>query len=73
MSFWKTTITVTVLSEGPYEAPDGLDGVYHDIVDGECCGDWRVSQAVELSEAQMKEACLAMGTDPVFFGIKEEK
>lgn len=73
MAFYKTTITVTILSDGPYEAPDGLNDVDYDITDGDCSGDWKVLSTEELTKEEMIEACNAMGTDPAFFSIEEDQ
>lgn len=71
MKLYKTVITVTVLSDySPYD-PDDLSEVAADILDGGCSGDWAITERKELEGAARVAACLAIGTDPGYFGIEE--
>lgn len=70
MKLYRTLITVTVISDAPYD-PDDLSEVAADILDGGCSGDWTITERKELEGAARVAACLAIGTDPGFFGIEE--
>ena len=70
-NIYKTTITVTVLSEGPYKWSEvnGLAAVAYDITHGDCIGSVTIagSQAAPLLRDQAIEACYEMGSSPEFF------
>lgn len=68
MAYYKTSITVTVLSSYPYEETD-LGQVMYDIMDGVCVGGVQRQESEMISQEEMKEACLALGADPEYFGI----
>ncbi len=69
--FHKTTIVVTILSEGPYD-PESLGSVADDISFGDCSGVWTVTSSEELTRKEAAKALLAQGSDPEFFGIAED-
>jgi len=66
--FYKTVITVEVLSEGPYEFVS-LRQVVDDITDGDCSGKIEDGESVELSREDFVAACEAQGSDPEFFSL----
>jgi len=68
-SFYRTTITVDVLSERPFD-PINLAEVHDAITTGDCSGSWRVAETQDLTEQEMSQAALEQGTDPGFFGIE---
>jgi len=67
--FWKTVITVTVLTEGE-EAPsyDSLSEVAYDIENGEASGSEKTEHE-ELDAQSMADALIKQGSDPAFLGI----
>lgn len=65
MSYYKTRIVVTVLSDGPYN-PDTIHDLAYDITEGECSGDYKVESSEELTREEMAEALEAQGSDPAF-------
>jgi len=66
--FYKTRITVEVLSERPYDEED-LDAIAYDVCDGDCVGTVENLGSVELSESDMVDALEEAGSDSSFFGI----
>lgn len=63
--FYRTVITVEVLSDRPYD-PDSLEDVSYDILDGDCSGDWSVTEAQAVDSERMAELLVAQGSDPSF-------
>ncbi len=68
--FYKTVIQVTVLSEDPFEWKSLAD-VDWAITDGDCVGSVRQESASVLDAQQTVDALTAMGSEPSFFGLKE--
>ena len=67
--YYRTVLTVEVLSQEPYD-PETLAGVAHDIVDGDCSGDWEVTEpSKEVTPDEMEKLLEAQGSDPGFFGL----
>lgn len=66
--FWKTTITVTVLSEGDEPSFDSLGQVAYEIEDGDCSGHWSEDR-VEISAQDMADELYKQGSEPGFLGI----
>lgn len=66
--FYKTTIVVEVLSEGPlhFQTLSDLHGL---ITTGDCSGAVHVTRTLSLSAREMAEAARQQGTDPGFFGL----
>lgn len=68
--FFKTTITITVLSEDEPISPDSsLDDVIYEITEGNCSGDYEVSDVQELSPEETAKALIEQGSDPSFFEL----
>lgn len=69
--FWKTTITVTILTEGD-EPPnyDSLADVVNDMIDGDASGQWTTNENKELEPQAMADALVEQGSDPEFLGIQ---
>jgi len=65
MSYYKTRIVVTVLSDSPYD-PDNLYDLAYDITDGDCSGNVEIESSEELSREEMAKALEAQGSDPEF-------
>jgi hypothetical protein len=76
--FYKTVITVTVLSEdGPISMETDLDVVAHQIIHGDWIhGDWsgkiENDGGTELTPKEMADEALKQGSDPGFFGLDED-
>lgn len=69
--FWKSTITVTVLTCG--EKPPqymSLDEVNYDITEGDASGLWAQVDS-EMTQKEMDDALIAQGSDPEFFASWE--
>lgn len=66
MPFYKTTIVVEVLSDGPYEY-NNLKWTHYDIIEGECSGYVRVQSQEELNADDLIAECDKHATDPEFF------
>ena len=69
--FYRTRIVIEVLSEGAYE-PNSLEGIAHDIDEGDCSGMWDVTDRVEVPVKEFVELVAAQACDPEFFGLTEE-
>jgi len=67
----KTTIQVVVLSGQSYTLDD-LYQLHFDITDGDCSGDFEVVDTEELTGQRAIDAIEGQGSDPEFFGIKED-
>ena len=65
--FYKTTFTVEVLSEEPFNETHDLSYIGESITLGECSGTVSISEDEELSAEQMAEALIEQGSDPDFF------
>jgi hypothetical protein len=66
--FYKTTIVVEVLSEGPLHFQT-LSDLHSLITTGDCSGSIDVARTLSLSNREMAEAAREQGTDPGFFGL----
>lgn len=62
--FFRTTVTVEVISRGPYVFSDLAD-LHQDITSGPCSGSTSV-EIEELSAAEAAEALIEQGSDPTF-------
>ncbi len=69
--FYKTVITVEVLSESPYKETN-LETIAFDIKDGECSGNVNITSEEELTSKQMVDALKNQGSDTEFFNLDEE-
>jgi hypothetical protein len=64
--FYKTIITVEVLSEKPLQYSD-LSHVHYEITDGHCSGIYSNDSPKILNGKQTAKALLKQGSDPEFF------
>ena len=66
LKFWKTTVTVTVLTagEGPPQYGN-LSDIACDIDDGDASGQY-TEEHTELTKEEMSVALIAQGSDPEF-------
>lgn len=62
---YKTIIKIEVLSNGPY-APENIENIAHDIIEGDCSGTWDIESEESLSELEMAAALQKQGSDPGF-------
>lgn len=69
--FYRTTITVTILSEEPYQY-DNLLMVHNDITNGDCSGVHDITNSEELTAKQAVKALQKQASDPEFFGLTED-
>lgn len=69
--FFKTTITIEILSEKKYNSTD-LETIAYDITDGDCSGKIEVTKYEELTPQETAKELLAQGSDPEFFGLNIE-
>lgn len=65
--YWKTTITITVLSEGKTDFDNNLDVIRHAITGCECSGKVEVTTEEKLTVEELRQECVGQGTDPEFF------
>lgn len=69
--FWKTTITVTILSEGD-EPPsyNSLSDMADDVFQGDVSGQWTTNESEELEPQVMADELVGQASDPAFLGIQ---
>ena len=66
----KTVVTVTVLSEDPYEF-DSFEQLIYDIVEGDCSGEAEVTSTTVLTGKEAADAVMEQASDPDFFQMDE--
>jgi hypothetical protein len=69
--FYKTIITIEVLSEEPYN-PDSVQEIDYDITDGDCSGKFDVVESIEVDAPTMAALLKSQGSDPEFFQLDDE-
>jgi hypothetical protein len=69
--FYRTLVTVEVLSEEPYY-PETLEQVAHDICEGDCSGDWTHEKSIEVDGLSMAKLLIAQGSDAGFFRLDDK-
>ncbi len=70
--FYKTVITVTVLSEDePVSTDCELGTIVYQITDGNWSGEVENDGGTELTPAQAAQELIAQGSDPSFFKLDE--
>jgi hypothetical protein len=69
--FYRTVISVIVLSEDSYN-PKDLAQVQHDITEGDCSGFWKIHEPKQLNGRQAVQALQAQGSSPEFFRLTEK-
>jgi hypothetical protein len=71
--FFKTVITVTVLTEdGPVSPEANLDTIARQIMEGDWSGEVDSDGGTELTAKEAAEALIAQGSDPEFFRINAD-
>lgn len=68
--FFKTTITIEILSEQKFNNTN-LEDIAYAITEGDCSGKVEVTGYQELTSKEAAAALLAQGSDPEFFGLDE--
>lgn len=69
--FYKTVVTVEVLSEEPLECDD-LGDVNYAITQGDCSGTMNMGGSRKISAKTMAKELLKQGSAPEFFGLDEK-
>lgn len=70
--FFRTTITVEVLSEGaPMDTVFDLRDLHTAIVDGPCSGDIKITAVKELTPGKAAAELIKQGSEPEFFGLED--
>lgn len=69
--FFKTIITIEILSERKYNSTD-LTRINYDITDGDCSGKVEISSYQELTPKEAAKELLAQGSDPEFFNLDKD-
>lgn len=70
--FFRTTITVEVLSEGaPMDTVFDLRDLHTAIVDGPCSGDIKITAVKELTPGKAAAELIRQGSGLEFFGLEE--
>ena len=69
--FYKTVITVTVLSEEPFPDVVDLREVHYQITEGDYSGEANVTSREELNGLETANELLRQGSDPGFFRLCE--
>jgi hypothetical protein len=70
-SFHKTIITITALTEGPYDPPS-LDQVAYDAKYGDCSMKFTVEKSEEIDGPTMARLCLEQFSDPTLFDLTDQ-
>jgi len=68
--FYRTIVTVEVLSEQPLKVDD-LDDLHHAITTGDCSGKVDFGNSEEVDGPTMAKLLMAQGSDPEFFQLDE--
>jgi len=71
MSFHKTVLQVTILSDGPYNSED-LEVVAYDMLNGGVSGKVETISSEEVAPSDMARLLIAQDSAPYFFGGVEE-
>lgn len=69
--FYRTVISVEVLSEEPYN-PESLEGIAHDIIEGDCSGRWNVVSSKEVDGVEMAQLLYEQASEPAFFQLDDD-
>jgi hypothetical protein len=70
--FFKTIVTVEVISEGaPMDCVTDLRDLHAAIVDGPCSGDIKITAVKELTPGKAAAELIKQGSEPEFFGLEE--
>ena len=71
--FYRTRITVEVLSENILSSDMSLADIDYAITDGDCSGEVTWGDPEELDADQMAAALIAQNSDPGFFSLDEDE
>lgn len=69
--FFKTTITVVIISEECPVSELGLTDIAYQISQGDCSGEITKTEVVPLTPGQAAQALIEQGSDPDFLGLGE--
>jgi hypothetical protein len=69
--FFKTTITIEIISDRKYNSVD-LEQINYDITEGDCSGVVNVQNYQELTPEETAKALIAQGSDPEFLGLNTD-
>ena len=67
MAFYRTKVTIDVLSHKPFGGFESLSDLDYEITYGSCSGKVTIGESKELTHRQLINACNEHGTDPGFF------
>lgn len=70
--FFKTVVTVEVLSEDFPVSSTDLGEIHEMITTGDCSGVVKITSAEELSPQHAARALVEQGSDPEFFDLHED-
>lgn len=70
--FYKTTITLEVLSEDPVPDPIDIDSIAYEITDGGYSGYIRSMESEEVDGPKMAELLRSQFSEPGFFDLDED-
>lgn len=69
MDYYRTPVTITVLSEGPLDEEMSPAEIAYAIDEGDCVGTVEFGTSEKLSGKAMAEALTAAGSEPEFFQL----
>lgn len=70
--FYKTVVTVTVLSEEPLCRGTDLKDIAHQIIEGDWSGEVDVGNSKEVTASEVAKLLEEQGSDPGFFRLDSE-
>lgn len=70
--FYKTVVTVTILSEDPVNQNIDLGGINHQITDGDWSGEVAMGESQKVTASEVAKLLEEQGSDPSFFGLDSE-
>ncbi len=71
-TFYKTTITLDILSEEPIPNPDDITTIANEMINGDYSGIVRDAEMDELDGKEAAEELMCQGSDPGFFGLDDD-
>jgi hypothetical protein len=70
-TFYRTVVTITILSEDPYEFAS-IDMINYDITEGACSGQIEVGDSIPCDGVEMADLLHFQASDPGFFRLDNE-
>ena len=70
--FFRTTITVEILSEGEFGEGSSLEQIAWTINEGDCVGRLTYTSADEVTPKEMADALHEYGSEPGFFELNDD-